>query len=125
MDQTSSETPALREQLSAALTRAMKARDQVTVTALRSTLGALANAEAVGVGTPVPGAGSSDVAGTTQGVGSTEAVRRALAGRETADLVLSEALEREEAAQGYDAAGESARAERLRAEASVIRSFLS
>ncbi|MCW2760937.1 MAG: Yqey-like protein [Marmoricola sp.] len=124
MDPTAPETPALRKQLSAALTRAMKARDQVAVTALRSTLGALANAEAVGVGTPVPGAGSTDVAGTTLGVGSTEAVRRALAGREAADLVLSEALEREDAARGYDAAGQPARADRLRAEATVIRSFL-
>ncbi|MET0998305.1 MAG: hypothetical protein ABWX73_06290 [Marmoricola sp.] len=124
MDQSAPEVPALREQLSAALTRAMKARDQVAVSALRSTLGALANAEAVGVGTPAAGAGSADVAGSTFGIGSTEAVRRALAVRETADLVLSEAVEREDAARGYDAAGHPAQAERLRAEASVIRSFL-
>jgi len=110
--------------MSAALTRAMKARDQVTVSALRSTLGALANAEAVGVGTPVTGAGSRDVAGSSLGAGSSEAVRRSLAGRETADLVLTEAVEREDAARGYDAAGQPARAERLRAEATVIRSFL-
>jgi len=124
MDQTASETPALRDRMSAALIRAMMARDQVAISALRSTLGALANAEAVGVGTPVGGAGSADVAGSTLGVRSTEAVRRVLAGRETADLVLSEAVERENAARGYDDARQDARAERLRAEAAVIRSFL-
>jgi uncharacterized protein YqeY len=124
MDQTPHETPALRERMSAALTRAMKARDQVAVSALRSTLGALANAEAVSVGTPVAGVGSQDVAGSSGGVGSSEAVRRTLADRETTDLVLAEAVEREEAAQGYDTTGQSARAERLRAEATVIRSFL-
>lgn len=124
MDQPAPEVPALREQLSAALTGAMKARDKVAVSALRSTLGALANAESVGVGTTVGGAGSADLAASTPGVGSTEAVRRALANREVADLVLSEAVEREDAARGYDAAGEVSRAERLRAEAAVIRSIL-
>ena len=124
MDHNAPDTPALREQMSAALTQAMKARDEVTVSALRSTLGALANAEAVGVGTSVAGAGSKDVAGSSPGVGSSEAVRRTLAGREAADLVQTEAVEREDAARGYEAAGQSARAERLRAEATVIRSFL-
>ena len=38
--------------------------------------------------------------------------------------MLTEAVEREDAARGYEAAGQSARAERLRAEATVIRSFL-
>jgi uncharacterized protein YqeY len=38
--------------------------------------------------------------------------------------VLAEAVEREDAALGYEAAGQSSRAERLRAEATVIRSFL-
>jgi uncharacterized protein YqeY len=116
--------PDVRERMSAALTRAMKARDRVAVSALRSTLGTLANAEAVGVGTSVTGVGSKDVAGSSSGVGSSEAVRRTLAGRETAELVLAEAVEREDAAVGYDAAGQSSRAERLRAEAMVIRSFL-
>ena len=116
--------PDVRERMSAALTRAMKARDRVAVSALRSTLGTLANAEAVGVGTTVAGVGSKDVAGSSSGVGSSEAVRRTLAGRETAELVLAEAVEREDAAVGYDAAGQSSRAERLRAEATVIRSFL-
>jgi uncharacterized protein YqeY len=124
MDQTRHETPALRDQMSAALPRAMKARDQVAVSALRSTLGALANAEAIGVSTSVPGGGSKEVAGSSSGVGSSEAVRRTLAGRETADLVLAEAVEREDAALGYEATGQSALAERLRAEAAVIRSFL-
>jgi hypothetical protein len=110
--------------MAAGLTRAMKARDQVAVSALRSTLGALANAEAVGVGTAAGGIGSEDVAGSSPGAGSTEAVRRVLADRETADLVLGEAVEREDAARGYDAAGQPARGARLRAEALVIRSFL-
>lgn len=125
MDQTPDETPALRERMSAALTRAMKARDQLAVSALRSTLGALANAEAVSVCTPVAGAGSKEVAGSSIGVGSSEAVRRTLSDLEAAELVVAEAVEREDAALDYEAAGQAVAAERLRAEATVIRSFLS
>ena len=120
----SDQLPALRERMSAALTRAMKTRDRVAVSALRSTLGALANAEAVGVATSVAAVGSQDFAGSSSGVGSSEVVRRTLADHETAELVLAEAVEREDAAEGYDAAGQSSRAEQLRAEATVIRSFL-
>ena len=117
--------PALRARLAAALPQAMKARDQVTVAALRSTLAALANAEAVGVGVvPARSVGSADVAGAALGVGASEAVRRTLADRQVADLVLVEAIEREDAAGAYEAAGEQNRAGRLRAEAAVIRSFL-
>jgi uncharacterized protein YqeY len=110
--------------MTAALTRAMKARDQVAVSALRSTLGALANAEAVSVSTPIADVGSTDVAGSSSGVGSSEARRRTLMDREVTDLVLAEAVEREDAALDYETAGQSARADRLRAEATVIRSFL-
>jgi len=124
MDHPSDQLPALRERMSAALTRAMKTRDRVAVSALRSTLGALANAEAVGVATSVAAVGSQDFAGSSSGVGSSEVVRRTLADHETAELVLAEAVEREDAAEGYDAAGQSSRAEQLRAEATVIRSFL-
>jgi uncharacterized protein YqeY len=125
MDHTTREAPGLRAQLAAALPRAMKARDQAAVAALRSTLAALANAEALGVGSPVePPTGSADVAGAALGVGDTEAVRRALAHHEVADHVLNEATQRRHPAPGYHAAGQVGRADRLRAEAAVIRSFL-
>ena len=125
MDHLTREAADLRARLAAALPRAMKARDPVAVAALRSTLAALANAEAVGVGTSAdPPLGSADVAGAAVGVGATEAVRRALAAQEVHDLTLAEATEREAAAQTYDAGGQPDRAERLRAEAGVIRSFL-
>ncbi len=125
MDQHLPQPVALRERIAAALPVAMKARDQAAVAALRSTLAALANAEAVGVGAaPQQPTESADVAGSALGVGTTEAVRRSLADREVADLVLREATDREEAARVYDASGATARAERLRAEAATIRGFL-
>jgi len=126
MDQDIPQQVGLRERIAAALPVAMKARDQAAVAALRSTLAALANAEAVGVGAaPQQPTESADVAGSALGVGTTEAVRRSLADREVADLVLREATDREEAALVYDASGATARAGRLRAEASTIRAFLS
>jgi uncharacterized protein YqeY len=67
---------AVRERLSRALRAAMKARDTVAVSALRSALSAIANAEAVD--TPGTRAGGSQfVAGEAQG----SAVARLRGGR--------------------------------------------
>ena len=100
----------------------MKARDTVAVSALRSVLAAIANAEAV----PPPAAaspavtGDQYVAGSTAGLAATEAGRRELTGEEVAEIVRAEAAERRAAARQYHAAGQAEQAERLLREAQVI-----
>jgi len=116
----------LRDRMSAALPDAIRSRDRTAVAALRSTLAALANAEAVGVGgRDDPSAtGSEHVAAAAAGVGAAEVSRRVLAEAEVVSLVRAEVEERLESAGVYDLHGQADRAERLRAEASVISAYL-
>jgi uncharacterized protein len=107
-----------------ALTAALKARDQHAVTALRSALAAIDNAEAVdaaGQGHP-PGEGR--IAGAILGVGAAEVARRTLTPAETQAIVRTEVTERQNAAHAYERAGRSGPAERLRAEAAVLKAYL-
>ncbi|MFF7179398.1 hypothetical protein [Streptomyces sp. NPDC008121] len=100
----------------------MRARDKAAVSALRSTLAALDNAEAVPL--------SEDrLRGTAleaspAGVGATEAVRRELTERAVLDVVRAEAAERLDAAEQLTAPAHADRAARLRAEAEVLLRFL-
>ena len=115
----------VRDRLRAALPAAMKARDAVAVSALRSALGAIDNAEAVEVvRAPQPGAGHSKFAGTVRGLRATEVERRRLSAAEMDGLVRAEVADRYAAAGGYERAGHRAQAERLRGEAAVLRSCL-
>jgi hypothetical protein len=104
----------------------MKARDTVAVSALRSVLAAIGNAEAVP--TPVAGSqsvtGSQHVAGGSHGPGSAEAERRMLTQEETARIVRDEISEREAAADQYQSTGDTERSLRLRREARAIQSLL-
>jgi len=112
----------IREGLRAALTAAMKARDRVAVAALRSTLAALENAEAVDrpAGTDARlGIGQIPV-----GVGAAEAERRVLTSAQVVGLVRAEVAEREAAAREYERSGHVEQAERLRGEAGVIAAQL-
>ena len=107
-----------------ALTAAMKARDQPAVTALRSALAAIDNAEAVdasGQGHPT---GEGRIAGAVLGVGAAEVARRTLTPAQTQAIVRQEVAERQTAAHAYARAGQSGPAERLRAEAEVLRAYL-
>ncbi|MBX9361663.1 hypothetical protein [Streptomyces sp. WAC04114] len=99
----------------------MRARDKAAVSALRGTLAALDNAEAVPVDT-VPRAGALEA--SPVGVGATEAARCELDERAVADIVRTEASERLAAAAQLTAPAHAARAERLRAEAAVLLRFL-
>ena len=104
----------------------MKARDTVAVSALRSVLAAIANAEAVPPpAVPPDGSapavtGNQYVAGSTAGLAATEAGRRELTGEEVAEIVRAEAAERRAAARQYHAAGQAEQAGRLLREAQVI-----
>jgi uncharacterized protein YqeY len=105
-----------------ALVAAMKERDRVTVTALRSTLAAIDNAEAVD--TTAVASGSLTIESSPVGIGVTEAERRALSDEDIAQIVRSEVADREAAALEYDRAGRAERAEALRTEAQVLSSHL-
>ena len=114
----------LRADLAEALKYAIRARDAVAVSALRTTLSAIANAEAVD-GTQAPAAaGSPHFAGAVAGLGAGEVARRRLSAADVHSIVRAEIAERERAAADYTASGLSAQAERLHAEANVLTSVI-
>jgi len=111
----------IRGRLQAALPEALKARDKVAVSALRSALAAIDNAGAVPHG-PVPTAGLGDqyVAGAAAGLGAGEVGRRRLSEDDVAQIVRAEVAERQAAARDYAQRGQPDQADRLRREASVL-----
>jgi len=119
----------MHDQVRRDLTAAMRRRDKVAVSALRSLLSALANAEAVEHQEPTPSAGlsqsSEHVAGASIGVGSADVERRRLSDAERDDVVRHEVVERRQAASQLAAAGQEERAHRLLEEADVLSAYLS
>lgn len=114
----------MRAQLSAALVEAMKARDSVAITALRSALAAIDNAEAVDVArAPQPGV-TPHLAGSVLGVRAADVPRRSRTEAEVQARVRAEVDERLTAAADYERMGRAEPAERLRAEADVLRRHL-
>lgn len=112
----------LRVRMRQALPEAMRSRDRAAVSALRSALAALDNAEAVPVG-EVELRGSA-LEQSPVGAGTTEAARRELSERDAADIVRAEVTERLEAAAQSAMPAHADRAARLRAEAAVLLRFL-
>src|SRR5258707_4282256 len=106
--------------LSAALSDALRRKDTVAVSAFRSVLSAIGNAEAVSAPSAAPGAGSSPIAGAVEGLGVAETRRRSLSTADVDQIVRQEINERLLAADDYDRRGHSDRAQRLRSEASVL-----
>ncbi|MET9292531.1 hypothetical protein [Streptomyces sp. NPDC003077] len=100
----------------------MRARDKAAVSALRATLAALDNAEAVPVDESAPRAAALEH--SPVGVGVTEATRRELSESHVVDVVRAEAAERLEAAAQLTAPAHADRAARLREEAAVLLRFL-
>ncbi|WP_307167842.1 hypothetical protein [Streptomyces rishiriensis] len=100
----------------------MRARDKAAVSALRATLGALDNAEAV----PLDDAKlrGSALEQSPVGAGATEAARRELSEQSVVAVVRAEADERLEVAAQLTAPAHADRAARLRAEAAVLLRFL-
>lgn len=127
----------VRSRLRVALRAAMKERDAAAVSALRSALAAIANAEAVvpadrppapapWQSAPSQSAPSQNVpiAGGVAGLGSAEVARRAVTEQEAAAIAAAEAADRRAAARDYRAAGHGDRADRLLSEARAIESAL-
>ncbi len=107
----------LRQALRAALTPALKSKDRIAVSAIRTALAAIDNAEAVPVDV---GAGPSSEAPTgALGVGAADVPRRALSSSEIDAIVAAEITERRHTADEI-AATHPDRAATLRAEADVL-----
>ena len=111
-------TGTLRERLRTALPAALRQRDAPLVSALRSTLAALDNAEAVPIGQHDPG--SLALEATPVGGGTREVPRRDLSDEQVEQLVRAEVDERRAAARLYARAGQHDRAQRLGAEADAL-----
>jgi len=115
----------IRARLRLALAEALRARDTIAVSALRSALGAIGNAEAVEPGAAAPaGSAGPHVAGAVSGLGAAEVPRRSLSPAQIERIVREEAAEREDAARGYERAGHADRAGRLRREARLLLAVL-
>jgi uncharacterized protein YqeY len=110
----SDEAAPLRRQLKEDLLVAMKAKDAVAVSALRSVLSALDNASAVPAST-VP----SPVFGRNGDV-----PRKDLSDADCRSIIAAEASDRAEAAQEYARLGRDGVAARLRAEQAVIERYV-
>lgn len=106
----------VRDRLRAGLRQAMRARDKVATPALRATLGAIDNAEAV----PLPATGGEPVVGRAADV-----ARRELSEQQVAAIVRAEHDERIDAAELYERLDRSDEAATLRAEAATLRPYLS
>lgn len=117
------EADQLRDRMRADLLAARKARDADAVTALRTALAELDNAEAVAP-SAIDDPGSEHVAGATAGVGSSEAERRELALPQVRALLRSQVEERTTEAARYDDLGRPDDAERLRREAAALGPYL-
>lgn len=101
----------LQGRLRVDLTAALKRRDDVAVTALRTALAAVANAEAV----PVSEKYTPPVVNRFA-----EAARRELSDESVVGILRAEAAERRVAISEYEALGLRQQAERLRAELAVL-----
>ena len=109
--------------LNSTLRDAMRRRDAALVMVLRSTLAALANAQAVphsGTGD----AGSARVAGAARGVGATEVQRRPLSHAEQRAIVVSEIRELAAQASHLEDAGRAEEANDVRRAKDELASLL-
>jgi uncharacterized protein len=102
-----------------ALTTALKSRDAVAVSALRSALAAIENAGAVDPGHAPPGSGP--IAGAVDGLGAAEVERRPV---DVRAVVAAEVEQRRAAAREYTELGRPDHADRLHAEADVLAAHL-
>jgi uncharacterized protein len=114
----------IRTRLRRALGVALKARDAGAVSALRSAMSAIGNAEAVDPASRPAGTGSAHFAGTVAGLGAGEAQRRLLTEADAEAIVRHEAAEREAAVGEYERGGRAAEAARLREGARALMAVL-
>jgi len=109
----------LRVRLRQALPEAMRARDRAAVSALRATLAALDNAEAVPVDDRARAIETAPV-----GVGARDVARRELTEARVVEIVRAEARERLDVAARLTGPAHTDRVARLRREAAVLLRLL-
>ncbi|MFC7485298.1 hypothetical protein ACOCJ7_02145 [Knoellia sp. CPCC 206453] len=114
----------VRASMRTSLKEAMRARDRLAVSALRSGLSAIDNAEAIATEPPSTSDGHSPIAGAAIGLGVTEAERRDLTVDDLRALLRTEVKERREAATEIEGAGHPDRAADLLREADVLESVV-
>ena len=114
----------VRAALRHGLTTALKAGDAEALTALRTAIAAIDNAEAIATTDTQRPVASADIAGASSGVGSTEAVRRSLNGGQLRDIVREQIAEYAREADRYDALGRPDAADRLRYRAGILAAHL-
>ena len=108
----------IREALRSALKDALRARDRTAMSALRSALAAIDNAEAV----PITAQASAiELAGK---LGSAEVPRNVLSESDIRMIVQCEVADRRAAAQQYTAAGRLDLSEKMARESDILDRFL-
>ncbi len=116
--------PGLRAVLRRDLIVAMKAREPDAVAALRTAIAAIDNAEAV----PVPAAdqatNSAHFAGARAGIGAAEAARLDLDDNQQRAILRDQVTGYTAEAGRYEALGQQAAADRLRAQARLLSGYL-
>lgn len=112
-----------RTTLREALLAARKERDATRVSALRSALSAIDNAETPD-GVEVDAPASATIASGVEGLGAAEVARRELSDAQIRDLLRAEVEERLAAALQVSDGGRPERAAALRAEAAVLTDLL-
>ncbi|MGD9957431.1 MAG: hypothetical protein AB7O74_14760 [Candidatus Nanopelagicales bacterium] len=115
-------TTAIENRARTWLREAVRSHDTVTVSALRSLIGAIGNAGAIPVDGRAAAASSEHVAGAAIGAGAAEAPRRVLSDDDVEGIVRAEIRERRTAMEVY---GSSATSHRLAAEIVVLEGLLS
>jgi len=113
----------LRQRLRSALPAAMKAGDRAAVSALRSTLSAIDNAEAVDRAPTIDRHLAIELIPT--GVGAAEMARRDLTEADVEEIVRAEVAEREAAVHECETAGRPELADDLRAQIRALATHLS
>jgi uncharacterized protein YqeY len=109
--------------LRAALARALQARDRASVDAMRGTIAAIANAEAVDAPLASPSVGGP-IASALPGLGATDVPRKVLTEADMIRIAWAEVDERRRAATDYEQLGKDEDAARLRSQAATIEALL-
>jgi uncharacterized protein len=112
-----------RTRLRTALLTARKDRDTARVSALRSALSAIDNAETPD-GAQLDAPSSGHIAGGVVGLGAAEVTRRQLSDTQIRELVRAEINERLSAAGEFSTGGHEERATMLRTEAAALSDLL-
>lgn len=113
----------MRATLRTDLTAAMKARDSPAVSALRTAIAAIDNAESVDP-TESTTTGNSHIVGAVTGLGAAEAARRVLSATDVRAILRAQIDDRAAEADRYDSLEQAEAAKRLRGEAAVLAKYL-